>query len=215
MAKMIQCPKCGKPYYSTLKMCPECGMPRPKNTKKTVTIVLACVAAFLIIGVISGLANENKPVTEIETGGIPSSSDVQTSGNNSKNQQNNQSSVEQLIYSDNYIKASFIKVEDASDIIGSTALTTCYVSLKIENISSQTYTVSLTEAYANDSQITMMSALPMTLAPGKSSNQPFMFGYNNVLTSTDDLRKLEFKIMLLGEDMGTIETTKTITVNIK
>lgn len=76
MAKMIQCPKCGKPYYSTLKMCPECGMPRPKNTKRTVTIVLACVAAFLIIGVISGLVNENKPVTEIETGGIPSSSET-------------------------------------------------------------------------------------------------------------------------------------------
>lgn len=78
MAKMIQCPKCGKPYYSTTAVCPECGMPKPKNTKKTVAIVLACIAGVLVIGLFGAFLwqMDNKPVTEIETGGIPSSSEM-------------------------------------------------------------------------------------------------------------------------------------------
>lgn len=87
--------------------------------------------------------------------------------------------------------------------------------LKCENVSSQTYTVSLTEAYANDSAVTMMTAVPITLAAGKNSNQPFMFGYNNILSSTDDLTNLDFKIMLLDESAKVIETTDNITINLK
>lgn len=111
MAKMIQCPKCGKPYFSTLKVCPECGEPRPKNTKKTVTIVLACVAAFLVIGVIGGLANGNEPVTEIETGGIPSSSNAQTNDSSSTESKESVINVGGTLQA-NDVKIEFLKVED-------------------------------------------------------------------------------------------------------
>ena len=81
MAKMIQCPKCGKLYVSILKVCPECGMPRPKNTKKTVAIVISCIAVFLVIGAISGLSQNNSTASENEPSETPSSSEVQVGGN--------------------------------------------------------------------------------------------------------------------------------------
>lgn len=80
MAKMIECPKCKKTYCSTSDVCPECGVAKPKNTKKTVAIALACIAGAILIGILSVLWWEanSAPVTEIETGGIPSSSDMQS-----------------------------------------------------------------------------------------------------------------------------------------
>lgn len=133
---------------------------------------------------------------------------------NGGSQQESTKSDEQVIYTDEHIKVTYIKVADAKDVAG-VDLTTCYVYLKCENVSSHTYTVSLTEAYANDSAVTMMTAVPITLSAGKNSNQPFMFGYNNILSSTDDLTKLDFKIMLLDESAKVIETTDNITINIK
>lgn len=129
------------------------------------------------------------------------------------NATNQDSNTEQVIYTDDYIKVTYIKVADAIDVAG-VDMTTCYVYLKCENVGTQTYTVSLTEAYANDSAVTMMTAVPITLSAGKNSNQPFMFGYNNILNSVDDLTKLDFKILLLDENTKIIETTENITVNI-
>lgn len=80
MAKMIQCPKCGKPYYSSLRMCPECMTPRPKNTKKTIAIVVACFAALVIIGVLGNLLGETENTSSSGSTG-ETSSVVQTGGN--------------------------------------------------------------------------------------------------------------------------------------
>lgn len=77
MAKMIQCPKCGKSYSSTLKVCPECGEQRLRNNKRIITILIVCaVAAAVIVGIITSFLKGSTAV-EIETSGIPSSSEMQ------------------------------------------------------------------------------------------------------------------------------------------
>lgn len=112
MAKMIQCPKCGKPYYSTLKMCPECGMPRPKNKANILLyIFIGLIVCGILTAAIGTLMEDDAPVSEIETGGIPSSSDVQTNDSSSTESKENVINVGGTIQA-NDVKIEFLKVED-------------------------------------------------------------------------------------------------------
>ena len=57
-----------------------------------------------------------------------------------------------------------------------------------------------------------MTALALLL---KNSKQPFMFGYNEILKSADEVEKLEFKINLLDENLRTFKTSEKVTVKVK
>ena len=112
MAKMIQCPKCGKPYYSTLKMCPECGMPRPKNKANILLyIFIGLIACAILTAAIGTLMEDDAPVSEIETGGILSSSDVQTNDSSSTESKENVINVGETLEAGD-VKIEFQKVED-------------------------------------------------------------------------------------------------------
>lgn len=195
----MKCKKCGTQYES--KFCPNCGAKAKRPISKGRKIAAILVGAFGLLMVFAiAIGWEETPTDS-------SSTPTATS------QISDEAKDDNIIYNDSNIKVSFIKVADASDY--GVGVTACYIYLKVENVSSQKLTVSLTEAYANDSAVTVMSGLPMTLAPGKNSKQPFMFGYNNILSSAEDVEKLEFKIMLMSEDYKIVDTTDKITVNVK
>lgn len=204
------CPTCGTKYVGNF--CPNgCNSPmhqqKAKQKKKMgkgpiIAIVVVCVLAFCAI--MGNLLGEEPSK---ETSGTNVTSITSSEESNSSKED-----AEKVIYTDSNVRVSFIKVSDAADTVGVTA---CYIHLKVENIGSKTFTVSLTDAYANDSAVTVMSGLPMTLEPGKNSKQPFMFGYNEILSSADAVEKLEFKINLLDENWQMIKTSEKITVNVK
>ena len=206
------CPTCGKHYIGNF--CPNgCNAPvsqqpaKQKGKKKMkpaaiVAIVIVCVVAFAaIMGTLFGenTADETTGASAVSSTSLKESSEAKKD-------------VEKVIYSDSNVKVSFIKVSDAADVVGVTA---CYVHLKVENVGSKTFTVALTDAYANNSAVAILSGLPMTLEPGKNSKQPFMFGYNEILKSADEVEKLEFKINLLDENLRTFKTSEKVTVKVK
>ncbi len=194
----MKCQKCGTEHSS--KFCPNCGKKIKKPVSKGRKI------AGIIIGVLGLLMIFSVAVNWEETPTDATSDSSQVANGDAQNTEK-----ENIIYTDSNIKVSFIKVDDGADL----GVTACYVFLKVENVSSKTFTVSLSEAYANDSAVTIMSGIPMKLAPGKNSKQPFMFGYNNILSSAEEVEKLEFKITLFDENYSIIETTESITVNVK
>ncbi len=199
--KMVKCKKCGTEHDS--KFCPNCGKKTVKSISKGRKIAGIIVVILGLLMIFSVATNWE----EIPVDSSPTTSDLQD------DKKSTAKDTENVIYTDSNIKVSFIKVADASDY--GTGLTACYLYLKVENIASETLTVSLTEAYANDSAVTVMSATPMILAPGKNSKQPFVFGYNNIVSSADEITKLEFKIMLMDEEYTIVDTTQTISVNLK
>ena len=78
MAKMIQCPKCGKPYYSSLRMCPECMTPRPKNTKLVVIITISCLAVAAVFVILGNVFRNNNVRVISPNNDIASISDIRS-----------------------------------------------------------------------------------------------------------------------------------------
>ena len=204
--KQIKCKKCGNEYPKKLKKCPQCNRRTPRLITAIISIIICCIIGGIAIGSID-------TSTPTQTG---SSADTkatsQTTTNSSKKQSASNNSKDKVIYSDSDLKITYKKVSDGKDL----GVTACYIHLKVENLSSKTVNVTLTDAYANDTSVTVMSGLPMKLAPGKNSQTPFLFGYNEIFTSADDVETLEFKVKLFSEDFTeVIKTTKSIKIKVK
>ena len=67
MAKAIICKKCGTTYSSALTICPNCMCPRPKDTRTIILLVISCIAAVMIFGVVGSIINEES--SSVENGG--------------------------------------------------------------------------------------------------------------------------------------------------
>ena len=198
----MKCQKCGTEHNSNF--CPNCGSKTKKPISKGRKIAAIIIGVFGLLMVFSAAINWEDTSTY---------SSNSTSSTNSTNSNAVESKNEQKqIYSDENIKVNFVKIYDANDY--GVNMAACYIQLKVENIGQQTVNVSLVDAYANDSAITVMSGLPMTLAPSKNSQAPFLFGYNNIVENIGEIKKLEFKIVLYDENYSNfIEKTETITIN--
>ncbi len=231
----MKCQKCGTAHDSNF--CPNCGTPSvtqnnvqiqqtapkpPIKKKKKHGCLIAIICMFAFSAVMGILFGEETPSPEDTQNNTSSISNVQTDevseigqdvSQENKNEKKPTNNKEKIIYTDSDIKVSFIKVAEASEY--GVNVTACYIYLKVENIGTQKYTVMLQDAYANDSAVTVMSGLPMTLEPGKNSKQPFAFGYNEILNSADEVEKLDFKIILYDDNFSTIKTTQNITVDVK
>lgn len=115
------------------------------------------------------------------------------------------------VYEDDKVKVTFLKIFEEDYLKD-----TCFLQLKVENKTASTVWVAIDEAYANDSEIKVGSGTPMTLAPGKNSSQPFFFTYEVAgITNVDEIKKLDFKIVMYDDNTNQlINTTKSITVNV-
>ena len=102
---------------------------------------------------------------------------------------------EQILFDNENVKVSFIEIFEYDYLPGN-----CYLKLKVENKSSKTVMVSLKDSYVNDTAQMMGTGVPIVLAPGKNSQQPFFFGYTNLgITSKSEIKKIEFKVWLMDD----------------
>lgn len=155
------------------------------------------VAMMLVFGVVmlSGC-------DALVTSGVGSSTD-ETAGTPSTSE-----SKEEVLFENEVVKVTFMEIFEMDGIAGA-----CYLKLKVENKSDKTVTVYLKDAYVNDTAVLMGSGVPMTLAPGKNSQAPFFFSYTNLdIDSKDEVKKIEFKMFLTGENSETVLETESLIV---
>lgn len=113
------------------------------------------------------------------------------------------------VYEDDYIKVSYIEIFEEKSVQGA-----CYLKFNVENKSDEKITVYPIDSYVNDSSVQMGSGVPMTIEPGKQSQNPFYIPYSNAgVENMDAIEKIELKLMLMNESSETIEETDVITVN--
>lgn len=218
------CKNCGKSIPDDAVLCPYCGtslvanpppqsnVPQDRKKKKktgcliSIISVIALITIILVIA-ISGSDDGTTTTGDGGTGTTASSGKIETT--QSKND------TAKLIFEDDYIKASFIKVY-SNPVVDASVEGVAYMQLHIENKSSQTVTVTLSKAAINGMTTTFGSGVPMTLLPGNASEQPFiLFTKNTGVNNADDIEKLQFSFYLLDDNYSTIEETKTIEVKVK
>lgn len=219
----MYCKNCGNQIPDGTKFCPNCGASseatanqatlmqklKSKDSKESnkknrkvgcLCAIVIIVAMVAIIGVLID-AGDTEP-TE------PTKDSVSVSQEAPEKKQD-------VIYEDNYIKASFVKVYSDA-LVDSAVDGVAYLQLHVENKSSQTYTVTLSNAAINGMSTTIGSGVPMRILPGNASEQPFiLFTKNTGVDNADQINKLQFSFYLLDENMNNLEETKTITINVK
>lgn len=202
------CPKCQRVVPDGADTCPNCNasMKPEKKKKKRVgcsiaaVIVVALFAIILVIAIASGDSSSDSPNTTDNT----QAGAVQQNDDNAK-----------LVYEDEYIKASFIKVYD-DELVDLTTNGVSYMQLLVENKCDKSFTVGFTNAALNGMSTTFGSALPVTILPGNSSKQPFiLFTTNTGINSAEEINKIQFQFYLLNENGHALDQTETITINVK
>lgn len=116
------------------------------------------------------------------------------------------------IFEDDYMKVTYIECFDKKSVDGAT-----YLRLSVENKSDKNITVSLEDVSVNGAMVNTGSGVPMTIAPGKSSQQPFiLFTGAAGIGSSDEIDSISLKISLLDNDTSeVIEETKQIEIDVK
>lgn len=202
------CPKCQRVVPDGADTCPNCNasMKPEKKKKKRVgcsiaaVIVVTLFAIILVIAIASGDSSSDSPNTTDNT----QAGAVQQDDDNAK-----------LVYEDEYIKASFIKVYD-DELVDLTTNGVSYMQLLVENKCDKSFTVGFTNAALNGMSTTFGSALPVTILPGNSSKQPFiLFTTNTGINSAEEINKIQFQFYLLDENGHALDQTETITINVK
>ena len=118
--------------------------------------------------------------------------------------------VVQELIADDIIEASFVKVFEEDSVQGA-----CYLQLNVINKFDREITVMITDVYLNGTQAFGGSGVPMTIAVGKNSQNPFFISYSNTnITELEQVETIEFKLMITGDDNNTIETTASILIEI-
>ena len=164
--------------------------------KKIISMIIAIVLLCGMVGCTDDGTGERVTTTDTNTTVDTTSTEVQ----------------EQVLVDNDVAKVTFIEIYEEPSVPS-----TCYVRLNVENKSDKTVMVSLKDSYVNDMVQTMGTGVPIVLAPGKSSQQPFFFGYGNLgITNKSEISKMEFKVWLMDDDTyDTVLETDSLIVNIK
>lgn len=173
----------------------------PKKYKAYVAcIVVSVITVILCIAIIAGSGNSGS-----ESSG-ENSGDTNSSQNDGGSQDTNK---EQVLYEDDNVKVTFINLYEEPSLPGN-----AFLQLKVENKSDKTVMVSLKDSYVNDTAQMMGTGVPIILASGKNSQQPFFFGYTNLgITNKDEIEKIEFRVWLMDNDTnGTVVETEALVV---
>ncbi|MEE0982003.1 MAG: zinc ribbon domain-containing protein [Acutalibacteraceae bacterium] len=204
------CKNCGKEILDQAVVCPGCGCAvaenTPTNDKKKkkkpgcLIAIVIIVALFLILAVIIGSGDSSD--TPTNNSDVAQSSDQVQESN-------------KLIYEDDYIKASYIKVY-SDPVVDASVEGVVYLQLLVENKSDETLTVALSKAAVNGMSTTIGGGVPMTILPGNSSQQPFIiFTKNTNVKNADDIEKLQFSFYLMNDKISKVKETKTISFDVK
>lgn len=117
------------------------------------------------------------------------------SGDNTGDKSNDTSNSKkepQLIFEDDFIKVSFIDMYDENGVEDAS-----YLKLLIENKTDKTIWVTPDNVSANDIMLQTGSGVPMTIAPGASSRQPFILFTNAAgIGSADEIDELSFRMLV-------------------
>lgn len=218
------CKNCGKSIPDDAVLCPYCGtslvanpppqsnVPQDRKKKKKTGCLISIISVIALITIILVIAISGSDDGTTTTGDDGTSTTA-SSGKIETTQSKNDTA--ELIFEDDYIKASFIKVY-SNPVVDASVEGVAYMQLHIENKSNQTVTVTLSKAAINGMTTTFGSGVPMTLLPGNASEQPFiLFTKNTGVNNADDIEKLQFSFYLLDDNYSTIEETKTIEVKVK
>lgn len=115
--------------------------------------------------------------------------------------------VSKKVYSDSTMDVSFDGLSNQAGLDGE-----MFIGLTVKNKSSKDITVALKDVYIDNAMMQTGSGVPLKILPGKSGTGAF-FGKNS--TKPDDVKKIGFKVYLLGESASHLETTKQIEVKLK
>ncbi len=170
-----------------------------KKEKSNNSKIKRLLVAFIVIMVI------------ILIGIIASPSDSSGSNDSGTTTQTSAVDSSRVIYEDSTIKASYIKVYDDSFIDGAV-----YLQLLVENKCDKNIMVTLSETALNNMSTTIGSGTPMVIAPGNSSQQPFIiFTGNTNVSQASDISNLEFKFLIFDNDsMATLAESSTIEISL-
>ncbi len=219
----MYCPKCGCENNDGANFCTSCGYNYSTGANENASKVKrngkltekkkktsGCLTALIIVIIIFGV------FLVALLSGDDSGSDVENSTNNNQvdNVQNEENSPV-LIYEDDIVKASFVKVFDIEEV-SSTVEGVSYMQLYIENKSEVAFTVSFKNAAINGMSTTIGSGLPVTILPGNASQQPFiLFTGNTNVESAEDIEKIQFQFSLFDENVEIVDETSVITIDVK
>lgn len=174
----------------------------PKRKKKlgkgaSIAIVLIIFVIFIALIIAIGSGDDET------TSELPQSSDtVQTIQDANK-----------LIFEDDIIKVSYIRVYDYEGLTGAS-----YLQLLIENKSDKTINPVLTNVSINNMTATSGTGVPIVISPNNSSKQPFiLFTGNTDVEKAEDIENLSFKIFLFDygdvDNICELEETPLISVS--
>ena len=116
--------------------------------------------------------------------------------------------AEQVLVEDAYVRITYEGLAESPLLEGM-----AMVNFKVENLSGQEFTVYPRDSYVNDTVVILSSAVPATIAAGKSYVYPWSLFYTGVgIENFEDIEKVETKFYLMGEDGSTLETVGPFTV---
>lgn len=120
--------------------------------------------------------------------------------------------TENVLYSDDNFKITFVDFKDPN-----LGVTSYNLLLKIENNSDKTVIVSPSDGYANDEAVFLGSGMPVKVKPDKKVTGTFVVGYGNTsIKSIDEIKTLELKITLYDENFSeAILNTGDILINLE
>lgn len=177
-------------------------MEQEKKGKKKGCLVAFLVVVIIIaacVGIIAAVG------TSVETPDTNTAQQGQTDATEKKE------NTEKAIYKDAVIEASYIDIMEYSGVEGM-----AYLQLRIKNVGKQKIILSLSDVSINGVTTQSGTAVPTELEPGKTTKTPFIiFTQNTDISSVKDIERLDFKIRVSDSKYNEIETTKTLTVNLK
>ena len=105
-------------------------------------------------------------------------------------------STEQVIYEDNYIKATYLGISDT------------IMSISLENKSDEEITVLPMDSSVDGTMKQFTSGTLATIQPGKTFNQGWILG----VTPTNEI---EFSMSICGKDMSELVRTDSLKIEVK
>lgn len=137
--------------------------------------------------------------------GLTSCSSAETTGEDPAQQ--DQENEETVVFTGNAAAVTYIECSEQKAVSG------CfYVNLLVENTSENTEEwIYLDDVYVDDVKCNTGTGIPVTVAPGKKVNGPFIVFTDAALS---DVKSIEFKVVIADNDtMKEVEKSDTITIS--